>query len=154
MIQKSKKKSDKSKPRKKPSVKLRKKLADKYWSLYIRYRDGELRPDGWYTECITCGEWRTLKTMQCGHFQRRSYNIVRYDEENTNGQCYVCNVMRYGEQYKYALALDLKYGEGTADKLVKMAKEYHKLSVEELDEIIASAKEGIAFYETQGLRNT
>ncbi len=123
-----------------------KKQADKHWSLYIRHRDGEQRPDGWYAECITCGEWRPLKTMQCGHFQRRSYNIIRYDEENTNAQCYTCNILRYGEQYKYAQAVDKKYGNGTADKLVKLAKTEHKLSVSELQEIINTAQAYIYRY--------
>ena len=140
--------------KKKPTVAKLKKKADKYWSLYIRYRDGEQRPDGWWTQCITCGEWKPLKQMQNGHFQRRSYNIVRYDEENCNAQCYVCNVLRYGEQYIYAIELDKKYGDGTAKKLVKMAKEFHKLTIEELEDIISSSKEAVAFYETQGLRNT
>lgn len=89
-----------------------------------------------------------MKSMQCGHFIRRSQNIIRYDEENTNAQCYVCNVMRYGEQYKYGLALDLKYGEGTAQKLLKAGREAHQFKRDELEQIKADAKALIAFYET------
>jgi hypothetical protein len=56
--------------------------------------------------------------------------------------------MKYGEQYKYGLALDAKYGAGTAAKLSKMAQESHQFTRGELEEIIADAKTLIAFYET------
>jgi hypothetical protein len=135
---------------KKQTVSSLKKRADAAFSLYIRYRDGEHRPGGWYVECITCHQWKPLKEMQCGHFQRRSYNAVRYDEENCNAQCYVCNVMRYGEQYKYAQEVDLKYGDGTAKRLAKEAQKFHKLTIPELEEIIHDSKTAVAFYLKEG----
>jgi hypothetical protein len=76
----------------------------------------------------------------------RRFNATRYWDENNNGQCVACNVFNHGEQYKYAIALDLKYGEGTAKKLSKMAQEYHKFTREELEEVIHDCREQIKFY--------
>lgn len=55
--------------------------------------------------------------------------------------------MRYGEQYKYAKEIDLKYGDGTAEKLHARRFETHKFTVQELEDIIEEAKENIATYE-------
>lgn len=121
----------------KTSVSSLKKKADKVFSIYIRTRDSK---DG-LAECITCGVMKPIKEMQAGHFVSRKVNKLRYDELNVNAQCYVCNVMRYGEQYKYAKQLDLKYGDGTAESLHAQRFETHKLTISELEKIIETYKE-------------
>jgi hypothetical protein len=55
--------------------------------------------------------------------------------------------MEHGRQYKYSIELDLKYGDGTAEKLSKLAREHHKFTVSELQQIISDASTQIAFYE-------
>lgn len=115
--------------------------ADKVFSKYIRLRDGGV--------CITCPDGIG---NQAGHFQSRRFNSTRYDQENVNGQCSVCNVFRHGEQYKYALAVELKFGEGTAEKLSKKALEYHKFTIGELESIIQEAADDIKFYQQNHLR--
>lgn len=114
-----------------------KKEADKWWSLYIRTRDSK---DG-LAECITCGVSKPIKQMQNGHFIRRSVNLLRYDEQNCNAQCVGCNMFKAGELYLYGKALDLKYGDGTADELQAKRFLTHKLTVQELEEIITYCKE-------------
>lgn len=52
-----------------------------------------------------------------------------------------------GEQYKYSVALDDKYGKGTAEALHKKSQEYFKVRRDFLEEIIRESKEQIAFYE-------
>ena len=131
------------------SVAQLKKLADKYFSQMIRYRDGERRTDGWWSECITCSEWKPLKQMQAGHFVSRKVNSLRFDETNVNSQCPSCNVFKYGEQYLYSKALDMKYGDGIAESLMNRRFETHKFTITELEEIIQDAKEQIKFYENQ-----
>lgn len=121
--------------------------ADKYFSLAIRYRDGEMKRGGWVTKCITCSVEKPLKQMQAGHFMSRRYYATRWDDENVNGQCQGCNVWKYGEQYKYSKEIDLKYGEGTAEKLHLRAQVTRKINSQELEEIINDAKEQIRFYE-------
>ena len=126
---------------KKQGVAQLKKKADAIFSKYIRFRDGQIRNGVWQSQCITCGVWRPLTEMQNGHFVKRSVNKLRYDEENCNAQCSGCNVFRYGEQYLYAKALDLKYGDGTADKLMAQRFDTHKLTITELESIINDCKE-------------
>ena len=120
---------------KKPSITKLKKEADKLFSQYVRLRDNNV--------CITCGGVGN----QAGHFQSRRYNATRFNEQNTNAQCFRCNVLFYGEQYKYATEIDLKYGKGTAAKLTKLAKVNHPFTIEELQQIIDNAKAEIAWYD-------
>lgn len=127
----------------KPNVSKLKKRADQAWSQYIRLRDSD--KDG-LGICITCGVRKHWKELQNGHFVSRQVNVLRYDPENCNSQCYSCNVMRYGEQYKYAKELDLKYGDGTADKLYAQRFATHKFTPIELETIIAETKEAILAY--------
>ena len=61
--------------------------ADKYFSLYIRYRDSEKRGGEYQASCITCEKWLPTKQMHAGHFQSRRYSSTRYDDENVNAQC-------------------------------------------------------------------
>ena len=128
---------------KKQSVSSLKKKADKLWSQYIRLRDSNSNGIG---ECITCGVQKPWKQGQCGHFISRSCNLLRYDEENTNFQCYSCNVMNHGEQYQYAINLDLKYGAGTATKLHKQRNTPHQFTVDELLEVIHDANVYLEHY--------
>ena len=134
------------KPLKKPQVSKLKKIADKFFSLAIRLRDSDT---GGIACCITCGTKKHYKQLQNGHFVKRSVNLLRYDEENCNAQCYSCNVMKYGEQYLYAKALDDKYGSGTAERLMAQRFTTHKFTVEELQSIVDDSKTQIAYYEKQ-----
>ena len=95
-------------------------LIDKFFSLYIRLRSSN---EYGMVQCFTCGKVAHYKTggMQNGHFQSRRFMATRYSEDgNCEVQCVACNMFRGGEQYKFALGLDSKYGEGTAEEL-----EYH-----------------------------
>lgn len=134
----------KPKKQKAPTITKLKKEADKQYSLYVRLRDSI----NGVCACITCGVKKPVKAMQNGHFVKRSVNLLRYDEENCNAQCYQCNVRRYGEQYLYAKALDDKYGEGTAEKLMAQKDERHQFNPEELTQIIEDSKKQIAFLES------
>lgn len=87
---------------------LKKKL-DAIFSQYIRLRD----TDEWgYGSCITCGERKFWKNADCGHFITRAKLSTRFDPQNCALQCKGCNML--GKQYQYGLALDKRYGEGTA----------------------------------------
>ena len=104
--------------------KLKKEL-DKWFSLFIRLRDAT---DEGMIQCFTCSKVAHYKDgMQCGHFQSRRFLPTRFDEENCQNQCVKCNMYSQGEQYKFGLALDGKYGEGTAEELEYLAKTTIKL---------------------------
>ena len=66
--------------------------------------------------------------MQCGHFQSRSFLATRFDEENCQPQCVGCNMFKQGEQYKFSLYLDTKYGEGKSEELQSQAKSIVKFT--------------------------
>lgn len=110
--------------------------ADKVFSQYIRLRDSK---DG-IAECITCGTRKPIKLMQNGHFVTRSASALRFDELNCNAQCTGCNMFKAGEQYLYSKALDLKYGDGTAESLMARRHETKKWTIPELQKIIDDAQ--------------
>ena len=74
--------------------------------------------------------------MQNGHFQSRKFLTTRWDKKNCQVQCAGCNVFKYGEQYKFALNLDAKYGEGTAESLEILSKQLWKITRVEYEDFI------------------
>tara|TARA_R100001460_G_scaffold107905_2_gene157531 strand:- start:8600 stop:9019 length:420 start_codon:yes stop_codon:yes gene_type:complete len=122
----------------KKSISKLKKELDKFFSLYIRLRDAN---EYGMVQCYTCGCIKPYnKGMQCGHFQSRSHLATRFDEVNCQPQCVGCNMFKQGEQYKFALQLDGKYGEGTADELMYLAKTTLKMSRVDYEEKISYYK--------------
>ena len=123
---------------KKTVSKLKKEL-DKWFSLYIRLREAN---EYGMCQCITCGKVGHYKKdgMQNGHFQSRKHLSTRFDEENCQVQCVKCNVYAWGEQYKFSLALDSKYGEGKAQELQFLARTTLKISRVEYEEKISYYK--------------
>ena len=113
--------------------KLKKEL-DKWFSLYIRLRDAN---EYGMVQCFTCGVVRHYKDgMQNGHFQSRKHMATRFDEENCQNQCVKCNMFSQGEQFKFGLNLDAKYGEGTAEELEHLARTTLKISRVEYEQQI------------------
>ena len=103
---------------KKTISKLKKEL-DKWFSLYIRLREAT---DTGLCQCFTCGKVDHYKSMQCGHFQSRRFLSTRWNEDgNCEVQCQKCNIWEQGQQYKFGLHIDAKYGEGTAEELEYLA---------------------------------
>jgi len=79
--------------------------------------------------------------MQNGHFQSRKHLATRFSEDgNCEVQCVKCNVYAWGEQYKFALAIDAKYGEGRAQELQYLARTTLKISRVEYEEKISYYK--------------
>jgi hypothetical protein len=121
----------------KPISKLKKEL-DAVFSLYIRLRESE---EG-LCQCFTCGKVDHYKRMQNGHFQSRRFMATRYSEDgNCEVQCVACNMFRGGEQYKFSINLDAKYGEGTAEELELLARTIMKVSRIEYEEKISYYKD-------------
>ena len=123
---------------KKTISKLKKEL-DKWFSLYIRLREAT---DTGLCQCFTCGKVAHYKQggMQNGHFQSRRFLPTRFDEENCQVQCVKCNMYAQGEQYKFGLYLDGKYGEGTAQELEYLARTTIKLGRVDYEEKIVYYK--------------
>ena len=122
---------------KKTVSKLKKEL-DKWFSLFIRLRSAN---EFGMVQCFTCGIVRGYKDgMQNGHFQSRKHYSTRWDEINCQVQCAGCNVFKYGEQYKFAINLDAKYGEGTARRLHIKSQQIIKIADFELEDMIKRYK--------------
>ena len=96
---------------------------DKVFSIFIRLRD--IDADG-FSYCVTCGKPMTLKTSQCGHFISRRHFATRWEEKNCAAQCYACNMHNQGKQYEFGLAIDNRFGVGTAQKLLIQSKNKFK----------------------------
>lgn len=123
--------------KKRLKIKTSKRKADTWFSKYIRLRDAD---QAGYCMCITCESLMRWKKSHCGHFQSRRYLITRYNEKNCSAQCVYCNTYMAGEQYKFAKAIDNKWGKGTADMLTKMTNEPFKLKAHDYEEIAETYK--------------
>ena len=122
------------------SISKLKKELDKFFSLYIRLRDATAEG---MVQCFTCGKVAHYKSggMQCGHFQSRRFMATRYSEDgNCEVQCQKCNIWEQGEQFKFALGIDAKYGDGTALELEYQARTIVKFSRVDYDEKIGYYK--------------
>ena len=119
--------------------KLKKEL-DKWFSLYIRLRSSE----NGLIQCFTCGCVKHYKKgMQNGHFQSRSFLATRFNEENCQPQCVGCNMFKQGEQYKFSLNLDAKYGEGKAEELEFLERTIVKITRVDYEDKIGYYKEAV-----------
>ena len=109
----------------KKSVSKLKKELDSWFSKYIRLRDAT---DMGVAQCFTCGKIDHYKKLQNGHFQSRRWHNTRWDEKNCQVQCVKCNMFGQGEQYKFGMYLDAKYGLGTSEELEILSKQPFKIS--------------------------
>jgi len=123
---------------KKTISKLKKEL-DTIFSIFIRIRESN---EYGMCQCFTCGKVGHYKTggMQNGHFQSRKHLATRFHEDNCQVQCVACNMFRQGEQFKFGINLDAKYGDGTAEELEYLARTIHKVSRVEYEEQISYYK--------------
>ena len=111
---------------------------DNIFSLYIRLREAT---DEGLVQCFTCGNVNNYKVgMQNGHFMSRQFMATRYDEQNCQVQCVGCNMFKFGEQFKFSLALDYKYGKGTAEELLHKSRQINKMNSKDFEEKISYYK--------------
>ena len=106
---------------------------DKLWKIfsqYIRLRDSD---DTGHLNCITSGRRVHWKEADAGHFISRRHLATKFDEQNVNGQSRHDNRFAAGKQYEYALAIDKKYGKGTAEKLLVKSKQVCKRGKTEIE---------------------
>ena len=119
-------------------IKTLKTKLDNIFSLYIRLREAT---DEGLVQCFTCGNVNNYKVgMQNGHFMSRQFMSTRYDEQNCQVQCVGCNMFKFGEQFKFSLALDYKYGKGTAEELLHKSRQINKMSSKDFEEKISYYK--------------
>lgn len=114
---------------------------DKVFSAYIRMRDTKDYGGVRYGNCITCGQPKPYKLLDCGHFITRDLKPVRWEEKNCNAQCQECNRFKSGKQFEHGIAIDRKFGKGTAESLLMKSRNTWKMSPFELEFLIKEYKE-------------
>lgn len=104
---------------------------------FVRERDK-------YKPCISCGaEWNDK--FQAGHFYPAgSFETLKFNIDNINGQCEQCNLYKSGNFENYSLNLPKRIGQNRYEELVKLAeidKHFSKVwTVEKLKEIQKNLK--------------
>ena len=116
--------------------KLKKEL-DKYFSLYIRLRDCN---EYGMVQCFTSGRVYHYKKIHAGHFMSRKHMATRYCDINVQPQSPADNLFGPGEQYRFGLHLDSKYGEGTAEEMQFKSRSILKMSRADYEEKISYYK--------------
>ena len=113
-----------------PSLKKIIPVLDDVFQMYIRYRDN------W--TCISCGCKYPVgdkANLHAGHYIGRGSYATRWDEENCNGQCKICNgKQNWGDMetiYKYTMNLKSKYDSSVIDRL--LAKKHKVFKLNRLD---------------------
>ena len=123
------------------SISKLKKELDKWFSLYIRLREATAEGS---IQCFTCSRISHYRSgMQCGHFQSRRHHSTRWHEKNCQVQCVKCNMYEQGEQFRFGVALDHKYGEGTAEELEFLSRMVMKFSRVDYEEKISYYKSAV-----------
>ena len=94
------------------------KIAVRHFHAYIRARD-QGKP------CISCGSYVKL---ECGHFYSAgNYPALRFNENNTAGQCKRCNYYLHGNLTEYEKRLRQRIGDEAVDDLHLKAAQYKRL---------------------------
>jgi len=116
------------KKKKQPTRKTLKRKLDDIFSLYIRLRDGGI--------CYTCGIRGEPKKMDAGHYIKRQYDALRFDERNVHCQCRKCNRFMGGNMDEYAVRLIKQYGEQILIEFDRKKREIKQFGIEELQKMI------------------
>lgn len=104
---------------------------------YVRKRDKDMN-------CISCGcQWNDK--FQAGHYYPGgSFETLKFNLDNINGQCEQCNLFKEGNFENYTLNLPKRIGSDRFDNLVKLAeidKQFSKVwNLEKLKEIRENIK--------------
>lgn len=112
------------------------KIAQMTFNKYIRERDKE-------EKCISCPSKLSGK-YDAGHFfSVGSYPNLRFNENNTHGQCVACNQHKHGNINEYRIRLPERIGKEAFVELERKRNEPLKLSIPEIKELISNYKQKI-----------
>jgi len=136
LIEKGKQKQKKEWNKEKKEIKERLKThsdwlnqLQKVFNSYIRARDKN-KP------CISCKR-PLIGKFDAGHYYTvGAYPNLRFNENNTHGQCVSCNRDKHGNLLEYAENLPKRIGLDNFDKLKQDKNKSLKLSTEEIKELI------------------
>jgi len=90
-----------------------KKKAIAAFNSFIRIRDSK---NGEFV-CISCQVKKSTRLIQAGHYWAATYESLRFDERNVNGQCVYCNIFKEGNFPGYTNGMIRKYGQDVVNEL-------------------------------------
>lgn len=114
--------------------------ADKWFSEFIRMRYADYRG---YVECFTCGKIGFWRHFDCGHYVKRQFQSLRFNEINCQVQCKYCNHYLQGNDAKFRANLINLYGEQKILHLECTKKTITKLTEYKLQAITDYYKEQV-----------
>lgn len=134
-----------TKPKKKSTKTITKKLKAILLDLAMIYWKIKHTNSDWIWKCCTCMLIGLWTTMQWWHFIPQSkWLATKFELDNINLQCAWCNwKANQWEQYKHWLYIDSVYGEGRADDLHRQAQTPRQWKVWELEEAIEDVENRI-----------
>mgnify|MGYP001298670830 CR=1 FL=1 len=106
------------------------KLADSWFSKYIRFKNAYYHSGMYYCRCYTCNNEYPILTMDCGHWQKRQHIATRFNENNARPQCTSCNDYNKGEYAKFEVNLIDEIGLEETEKIKQLAKTIFHDSIE------------------------
>ena len=116
--------------------------ANGWFSKYIRLRDCISSTRGVeYGRCVTCGDLKEFKALDCGHFVPGRTDALLYDEHNARAQCQACNRFRQGQWVEFERALLDRYGLQEVTRLKRLKYSPVQYSVPELRAIADKYRE-------------
>lgn len=130
-----KEKTVRKKRQKSPRVGTIKKHCYDVYSLFVRLRDSGKNGEG---KCITCDRVCFFydDCADNGHMFSRRLMSTAFHPKNNNLQCKGCNGPGNGMQYEYGIAVDKKFGEGTAQELLSISRQTKKYAFLDFLELI------------------
>lgn len=96
------------------------------------------------TTCVTCGERKHWKMMDAGHLVAGRTNSVLFDDRGIHSQCKKCNGPGKGEQYKYSLYVEKKYGKEVLCELFANKNKIVQYTIDDYKRIIEEYKHKIS----------
>lgn len=120
---------------------------DRIYSKFIRMRDAD---NEGYVSCVTCGKRFHWTEVHCGHWVKRQFMAVRWDERNTAAQCVSDNLYHGGKQDEFGKAIIDRYGLDAFNELLSKKHETKKWTRAELQELIETYTARVAALESSG----
>ena len=108
------------------------KLADSWFSKYIRLRSSYETNGVQKAKCYTCENEYPIVEMDCGHFQKRQYMATRFHLDNARPQCTSCNDYNKGRYEVFDERLINEIGKESVERLKELAKSNGHTTIEDL----------------------
>jgi hypothetical protein len=119
------------------------KLDEKLWKVFSEWIRRRYADENGIVKCFTCPKQGHWKELQAGHFISRKHKATKYHEIGVQVQCVSCNIFGQGMQFVFGRNLDLKFGEGTAEKIEQESRMICKRDVIDLKQMIDYYKQKI-----------